>query len=343
MNVLNPSLYNRLNLLFRNVKVVNRGVKMIVRNGTIERWGESYAVSCPFCSDRKNHLYISHMYLREIPGMSTFSLWKCFRNECQSDYENRRTLFQIVTQKLEGFELKDRYDTPEQKSTYLPGTLELIHLHSLPSTHPAIDYLLQRNFDPLEIENLWKVVFCPHHTSISGRVNLTGRLIIPIIEGGKIQGIQARSIFPSQNPRYLSLFRKSKYLYGYDKASEIPDLEYLVIVEGVTDVWRWGPGAVCLFGKDASLEQIEKILSLIKTKKPKRVFGLADGDDPQSFGKFSQLCKKLNSLLLDSICTAVCCPQGKDPAELTRSEIRELFDKQEKGNENSTEHTNSRV
>lgn len=343
--VLNPELFNRLTRLFPKVKVVNAGIKMIVRNGTIERWGESYAVSCPFCNDRKTHLYISHMYLRDIPGMSTFSLWKCFRNECQGDYDNRRALYQFLTQKIERIENhQEEKAIQKKKSVNSLGVFELIALHSLPAKHPAIQYLLYRNFDPLEIENIWKVVFCFHHTpstspqSNAPRINLTGRLIIPIIEEGKTRGIQARSIFPSTNPRYLSLFRKSKYIYGYDQVNTIENPEKIIIVEGVTDVWRYGPGAVCIFGKDASIEQIEKILYLIKTKKPKRVYGIADGDDPQSYEKFSTLCRKINSLILDSICLPVCCPQGRDPADLSKSEIENLINREETENGNKAEN-----
>ena len=51
--------------------------------------------------------------------------------------------------------------------------------------------------------------------------------------------------------------KKSQLLYGLPEAAGLQDA--VVVVEGPTDVWRLGPGAVALLGKDMSLRQQELV------------------------------------------------------------------------------------
>ncbi|MEK6233263.1 MAG: hypothetical protein N2C14_00975, partial [Planctomycetales bacterium] len=60
---------------------------------------------------------------------------------------------------------------------------------------------------------------------------------------------------PEGVPTYLfpSNFPKSRVLYGLLEAKQTTGPVY--VVEGITDVWRIGPGAVALLGNSASHEQ----------------------------------------------------------------------------------------
>jgi len=53
----------------------------------------------------------------------------------------------------------------------------------------------------------------------------------------------------------------------------------VVFVEGVTDVWRYGPGAVCRFGKKLGPTQLELALRLTHGRP---VVFIPDANDPQA-------------------------------------------------------------
>ena len=98
--------------------------------------------------------------------------------------------------------------------------------------------------------------FC--ELSVGAQPNPSRRLVIPIYDADeRLAGWQARYVgdCPPEVPKYLSCkgMRKSQLLYGLPEARSRSGP--VVIVEGPTDVWRLGPGAVALFGKDMSLPQ----------------------------------------------------------------------------------------
>jgi DNA primase len=73
---------------------------------------------------------------------------------------------------------------------------------------------------------------------------------------GSIISYQGRAISPSQKPRYKNIENEKmaqdplEQLYGIEKIRDAA-----IIVEGPTDVWRLGPGAVATFGIDWSMSQ----------------------------------------------------------------------------------------
>ncbi len=136
----------------------------------------------------------------------------------------------------------------------------LVPVDRLPEAHAASAYLRQRNFDPAAVWETWQVQFC--ELSVGAQPNPSRRLVIPIytLESTtvtRLAGWQARYVgdCPDSVPKYLSCkgMKKSQLLYGLAGARSTTGP--VVIVEGATDVWRLGPGAVALFGKDMSLPQ----------------------------------------------------------------------------------------
>jgi DNA primase len=95
-----------------------------------------------------------------------------------------------------------------------------------------------------------------------------------------LAGWQARFVgdCPDDVPKYLSCkgMKKSQLLYGLPQAMSEPGP--VVIVEGPTDVWRLGPGAVALFGKDMSLHQ-QQLLDHHLPGRPVVVFLDRDAQD----------------------------------------------------------------
>ena len=96
----------------------------------------------------------------------------------------------------------------------------------------------------------------------------------------RLAGWQARYIgdCPDDVPKYLSCkgLKKSQLLYGLPAAVGLQDA--VVVVEGPTDMWRLGPGAVALFGKDMSLHQ-QELLDRFLPGRPVVVFLDRDAQD----------------------------------------------------------------
>ncbi|MGA2255423.1 MAG: hypothetical protein ABSG53_12225, partial [Thermoguttaceae bacterium] len=114
---------------------------------------------------------------------------------------------------------------------------------------------------------------------------IVSRLLIPIYTletqtVTRLAGWQARYIgdCPDDVPKYLSCkgMKKSQLLYGLPDA--VGSQGAVVIVEGPTDVWRLGPGAIALFGKDMSLPQ-QGLLDRFLPGRPVVVFLDRDAQD----------------------------------------------------------------
>jgi DNA primase len=95
-----------------------------------------------------------------------------------------------------------------------------------------------------------------------------------------LAGWQARFVgdCPDSVPKYLSCkgMKKSQLLYGLPAA--LGSQRAVVVCEGPTDVWRLGPGAVALFGKDMSLPQ-QQLLDRFLPGRPVVVFLDRDAQD----------------------------------------------------------------
>ena len=71
----NKALYQALQLVFKDVLIDNEGIHASITLdpsgsgkwtiGAGDQHGEQYRVGCPFCNDKKHHLYISYTsYMR---------------------------------------------------------------------------------------------------------------------------------------------------------------------------------------------------------------------------------------------------------------------------------------
>ena len=107
------------------------------------------------------------------------------------------------------------------------------------------------------------------------------RILAPVYFQGQIVTFQCRATHPGQTPPYLAcadhdeVIHHKHTVYGFDFA--IP-YKQCVVVEGITDVWRLGKGAVATFGKKYTKEQL-----LLLANSFDRVFVLLDPDvyDPE--------------------------------------------------------------
>lgn len=106
------------------------------------------------------------------------------------------------------------------------------------------------------------------------------RILAPIYFNGKVVSYQCRATRTHQKLPYLACAKREEViehksmLYGFDVAVR---LNKCVVVEGVTDVWRLGPGAVATFGKGFTPAQV-----LLISNHFDQIFVLPDSDVPES-------------------------------------------------------------
>jgi DNA primase len=99
---------------------------------------------------------------------------------------------------------------------------------------------------------------------------------------------------------------KGQLLYNLDRASRQP---FIVLVEGVTDVWRLGSMAVSGFGKDLSDQQV-CLLREASQAGARHVVILLDGGETVAAWKAK---RALNRAQVPTV--TVDLPSGLDPAD----------------------------
>lgn len=125
---------------------------------------------------------------------------------------------------------------------------------------PIIQYLLDRQIDPLEFDM---------HFSLDK--NFLRRVIIPFKRNGKMIYWQARAIDKDIVPRYKNCYSaKEAIIYGYDKLSQYSE-KPLFVTEGVFDAI--GIDGICILG---SVMNEAKIEILKKTRR--RIIFVLDRD-----------------------------------------------------------------
>ena len=261
-------------------------------------------ISCPFCGDRSNHLGIS----LESLG---FNCWVCGEKgniyklvmhlEEISYYQARTLLEKYPADTRKGYQQVSNLRDPA-RSISLEG-FDII----APDLHA--DYLKNRGFNPEEIQRKYQIRFCYQ----IGRFPY--RIIIPVILNGEIVNLTTRDVTGEQSPKYKNLSNDEAIvpmkdcLYNFDSV-----YDRIIIVEGVTDVWRIGQGAVATMGTEYTLKQI----ALIMSKNIKKAFVLYDSDATK---KAEKLANEL-SILIPKV-EVITLYKG-DPADMKPEEVQQL-------------------
>jgi DNA primase len=102
------------------------------------------------------------------------------------------------------------------------------------------------------------------------------RILAPIYFNGQVVSYQCRATKRDQKPPYLACAKRDELIehkcivYGFDEAVR---LNRCIVVEGITDAWRLGHGAVATFGKSFTPSQV-----LLIAKNFDQIFVLPDSD-----------------------------------------------------------------
>jgi len=256
---------------------------------------------CPFCTGKPGfHLgyNLSRRYfhcwrcgwkptvavLREL-GWEAEEAWRIFRQA-----KSARPYHQIEREE------KDR-------------TLQEIKLPagSGPLSKAARRYLIRRRFLPNRLEKIWQL----RSTGPEGG-KYKYRIIIPVFMDGRLLSFQARDYTGKASIPYLAPPNSQikRLIYGWDYVMD----GSAVVVEGVTDAWRIGPGAVATFGTGWTPEQRNILGTLRKAL-------IAFDPEPQAQDRALRLAAELSM-----VGTEVQILEGleTDPGDMTEEEAKEL-------------------
>jgi len=200
-------------------------------------------IDCPYCGRGSHKWHLGININRRYAHC-----WKC----------GSKNLFHVLTivSKVPPSEISHKLkDVEYQLAPFEPkrtGRLALPRGLGL-MTRAHRDYLHRRGFNSHQLTTLWGL------RGIGLSRDLPWRIFIPIKLNGQTVSWTTRSI-GNREPKYISAAIEQEdvphksLLYGEDLAGIA-----VVVVEGPTDVWRIGPGAVATFGTSYSSAQVLRL------------------------------------------------------------------------------------
>jgi hypothetical protein len=181
----------------------------------------------------------------------------------------------------------------------------------LNSAHRA--YLEGRKYDPDLLAEVW---------GLRGTSNLGDykfRIIAPITLDGKMVSFQGRDITNQSDMKYKACKKEREVVdhqdvvYGLDQAKR----KACVLVEGIADVWRLGPGAVCCFGIAYTMAQVNLLVKKFKT-----VYIMFDGGETEAAKQARKIALLLSNRGVD---VEMLFLDSGDPGEMSQVDADELM------------------
>lgn len=210
-------------------------------------------IHCPFCPGSKNY----HMGIR-VEG-NACHCWRC------GPHGIVETLSKAMGKPVQ--EVKTLLQTYK---TIRPGAQSIepkvsINPFRYPTPYFGLDergreYLTRRGFDPDYIEETWNVMQTGPASMLDGTF-YQHRLLIPIKWAGDVVSFQTRTMKrKTAGAKYLACPIKREKIHHknilYGKHQNWREQDAVIVVEGVTDVWRFGPVAAATFGTSFKMEQV---------------------------------------------------------------------------------------
>ena len=264
-------------------------------------------IKCPFpdCDDPSQHLGINlqtgafHCWVCGEKGNIT----KLIKTILDTNYsEARKTIEKFSDDIIYVPQEKDPNSYPRGHNI-MPKEAS----YNLPQLHR--NYLIDRNFDPDQIQKDYKIMSCYEIG------NYAYRIIIPVIIDGMIVNFTARDVTGLQDNKYkncpnlTAILHMKECLYNVDFIKD-----KVIICEGVMDVWRIGKGSIATMGVEYTTTQ----LAMLSRKQPKEIYILYDSGAIKNAEKLasavSTFCSKVEILELEK----------GDPADMTTEEATKL-------------------
>lgn len=202
-------------------------------------------LACPFCFGSEGY----HLGYNEETGH-----WNCYRCGYHNEVSAVKELTKVnweeakrIVIKYGGRPILKVIEEDQSRPAHI-----VLPQGTGPLNRQAKRYLKARNFDPYLLEEEWGLM------STGPVGNYKFRIIAPIFFRQKIVSYQGRDYTEASPYKYKAcpkdeevVFHK-QILYGADYATE----HSVIVVEGITDVWRLGRGAVATLGIEWTYEQV---------------------------------------------------------------------------------------
>lgn len=285
-----------------NVDYAEAGHKN-VRDGWI-------GVHCPFCVGKMGY------HLGYNLDDEYFACWRC------GTHRTRDSLVKILH-----IDEKTAQSLIKQYGGDSPEPRVILHREKRPFTLPTNcgpllpmhkQYLAGRGFDPDRLESEWGLMGTGPISNLDGS-DYRFRVIAPIRWDGDTVSFQGRDISDRQFAKYKTCLPEREaihhkdILYGRQEAWGRTGL----VVEGITDVWRFGPISVGTFGIKFKRPQIRTI-----AKSFDRSFILFD-PEPQAQWMARVLATALNDFPNGHVSTVIELEQ--DPGSMSQEDADYLL------------------
>jgi transposase-like protein len=184
-------------------------------------------------------------------------------------------------------------------------------------TNKAKIYLINRLYNPDKLETIWNLKSTSHIGFYKNRI------LAPIYQRQELVSYQTRDITDKHPQKYLACFQDEEIIqhqhciYGLDQAVS----RRCIVVEGITDVWRLGPGAVATFGIDFTKQQARLIATNFN-----KVFIMFDSE-PQAQEKAKNLAHLISSAFTNSVkvINLSFIIENTDPGDLSQNDADSLM------------------
>jgi len=194
--------------------------------------------------------------------------------------------------------------------------IELLNLPKISLSLPCLihkNYLISRNFNPNYLARKYKLKFCYNIGEWKFRI------IIPFFLNSKLVTWSGLDVTDKATIKYKHLANEKsvipikKTLYNIDSISEG---DSIIIVEGITDVWRLEKNCIATMGIQYTQEQVEMILK----KNPKKIIVIFDAEQ-KAIAQAYKLANQLSLFIKDV--NVVELDDG-DPCDLSIDKIKEI-------------------
>lgn len=265
--------------------------------------------TCPFCTGNPG------MHLGYNMADNYYVCWRCGWKAT-----HKALALLIHVSEKEAKEIARKYGGKSHVKSTVTVRVGQKRFRLPPSTAPMNDrhkrYLTKRKFDPEVIEKIWDVQGTGPISIMDG-ISFSHRLVIPIYWENRIVSFQTRDITAKHSLRYITCpeqRERIKHKHIFYQAIPTKDSDACICVEGVTDAWRFGYGAIATFGIKYTKYQVREI-----SKRFKKVFVVFD-DDPQAIKQSEKLTAELILRGVDAYSIKI---QG-DPGDMAQTDADTL-------------------
>jgi hypothetical protein len=210
-------------------------------------------IECPFCTGNPGY-HLGYCFSKEDAFYGSYVCYRCGRHSVFSVFKNFMDSASNSEIMRAMHDYSDGESEPVKRFKEKSCEDKIVHLPvgCGPIKRDHIDYLKSRKYNYKNIVRTWDIM----GTGFIG--DYKWRIVAPIYQGGRLVSYQGRDITKKSSMRYKPCLKKlevkhhKECLYGLDL---VPGNRILV-VEGITDAWRMGPGAVATFGIKFTLSQV---------------------------------------------------------------------------------------